>query len=73
MKTAKVKIALEINSDGDWIAYGYSSQGDDDWASVMDAFDALEGHHVRRHWIEAEVQVPEDAPATAKGEVVPAC
>jgi hypothetical protein len=70
MKTKKVRIALEIDHQGCWQAQG----GDlfsDDWSEAMSALEPISDSH--RHWIEAEVPVPE-APAetTVTGKAVEA-
>ena len=70
MKTVKVRIALEIGPEGDWHAYGYGAPGSksEEFNSVMDSFDAIED--AARHWIEAEVPVPEAEPDTLHGKAV---
>jgi hypothetical protein len=63
----KVKIALEANSSGQWVAYGYPNA--DVWGEMMDAFEPIEGG--QRFWIEAEVEVS-DVVATVIGSAVAA-
>lgn len=70
MKTVKVKIALEIDTEGYWHACGFS--GGDDWDEVMEAIDCLDGHHVKRHWIEAEIPVPAEDAEVIAGKAVEA-
>lgn len=67
MKTVKVRIALEINQDGEWQASGWTDL--ETWESTMGCFDSLEGDVVR-HWIEAEVPVPDAEPAAIAGKAV---
>jgi hypothetical protein len=67
-KTIKVKIALAINSDGLWHAYGF--QGCERWAEIMDSFDQLDNEH--RRWIVADVEVPEVEHETIIGATEPA-
>jgi hypothetical protein len=75
VKTTKVRIALEIAPNGEWQAYGSShidlaEDGGDTWGLVMDGLEALDGHHVKRHWITAEIPVPaEDAEVVAGSAV----
>lgn len=70
MKTQKVRIALEINSAGVWQAYGYAVDAADSWEEIMESVEPLEGHHVQRHWIEAEVPVPDAEPAVVAGKAI---
>ena len=71
METIKVRIALEIDRDGYWYAYGDDNGGDFD--EVMQAVEySRVGLGGKRHWIEAEIPIPEDEPETIKGEAVPA-
>jgi len=62
-KTIKVKIALAINSEGEWHAYGY--KGCDVWNEAMDGFDMLDDEHKR--WITADVILPEVEPDVIGG------
>lgn len=71
MMTIKVRIALEINPDAEWQAYG-SNLHTGDWAEVMDGIEALDGHHVRRHWITAEIPVPAEEAEVIAGSAVEA-
>jgi hypothetical protein len=72
METIKVKIALEINSDGEWQASGSSFNEMGDWQENLVFDELLDGEHVRRMWIEAEIPVPAAEPETVKGEATPA-
>lgn len=67
METVKVRIAVEVNSDGEWQAYG--SDLLNEWP--VGEYVSLEGN-VARHWVEAEIAVPASEPETVKGEAVPA-
>jgi hypothetical protein len=72
MKTVKVRIALEIAPDGQWQASGSSFFDDtpasEAWDLVMDGHEPLEGHHVKRHWIDVEVPVPDAEPEVIAGK-----
>jgi hypothetical protein len=70
MKTVKVRIALEIDPEGNWQASGCGGPGmvAMDWGDHMAAFDAMDDG--ARHWIEAEVPVPEAEPQTLAGKAV---
>ena len=71
MQTVKVKIALEIDHDGGWCAYGDDNGGD--WDEVMQAVDfSTTGPGGQRFWIEAEIPLPAAEPETVKGDAVPA-
>lgn len=70
MKTIKVKIALEVNPDGEWHAYGWHDAAD--WDEAMDGLEPLQGHHTQRLYVTADVPVPAAEPATVTGEAVPA-
>ena len=62
MKTVKVRIALVVNSNGYWSAYGFPKDGPRDESMMMDnACDGMgEPNGVEaKHWITAEVEVPE--------------
>ena len=60
MKTIKLRIALEITPNGEWQAAG-SNFDDGDWNYAMTHCDPLP--EAKKHWIEAEVPVPEEATA----------
>lgn len=68
MKTLKVKIALEIDPEGNWHAYGYPNA--ESWMEAMDSFDFLDNSV--RYWIEAEVPVPDAEPVIISGNAVEA-
>ena len=56
MKTVKVRIAVTVDSDGNWIACGWEGVRDGD--AMNTAIDcAREG--ASRYWIIAELPVPE--------------
>ena len=59
MNTIKIRIALEINPDGEWQAVGNNL--DEDWNDAMRYSDPLADG--KRYWIEAEVPVPAEATA----------
>lgn len=61
----KVRIALAANREGEWSAYGY--RGHDDWGSIMDTFERMDGE--QRFWIEAEIDVPDEIPAIQAGAI----
>jgi hypothetical protein len=69
MKTIKVRIALVINSEGEWSASGWDGMEDFDEAELD-----LGGDHAEaRYWIECEIPVPAAwNHVTVKGEAVPA-
>ena len=69
MKTVKVRIALAINSEGDWTANGWADM--EDWeAAGIDLGDDLATAH---YWIEVEVPVPAAwEPETLAGNAVEA-
>jgi hypothetical protein len=54
MKTKKVRIALVINSEGDWSANGWADM--EDWSDSE--IDIGDEHAEARYWIEVEVPVP---------------
>ena len=64
-KTITVRIALAINSAGEWVAYGFKDCKT--WAEAMETFDPLDDEHHR--WIVAEVPVPEVEPDVIFGSV----
>ncbi len=75
MKTVRVRIAVLINADGQWGAGGGNVGGpmDDDNAATHAGyhFEDVPENHDTLHWIEADVPVPEKAPAqTIEGKVV---
>ena len=65
-RTAKVKIALSINSDGEWVAYGF--KGCEDWAEAMEAFDPIDNE--QRRWVVVDVALPDTEPEAVSGAVV---
>ena len=68
MKTIKVRIAVAINHEGQWNAYGYSAAGDESWSDLMDAFETLEGE-TRGYFVTAEIPVPDPMPAEIMGQL----
>ena len=56
MKTVKVRIAVAVRSDGDWIACGWKGVRDGEaMSTVIDNA----GKDASRYWITAELPVPE--------------
>ena len=71
METVKVSIALEMDADGNWCAYG--DQDGSDWDGSMQSIEfSTTNPGSKRYWIEAEVPLPIDEPVTVTGEAVPA-
>lgn len=64
----KVRIAVAVDSDGDWNACGWSDAPDD--STTMGIACETLGDGERRYWIEAELDAPEVA--TVQGKVTPA-
>ena len=64
-RTVTVRIALAINSAGEWVAYGF--QDCKTWSEAMESFDMIDDEH--RRWIVAEVPVPEVEPDVIFGSV----
>lgn len=68
MKT-KVRIALAINSDGEWNCCGWSKADDSEKIDL-----AIEGigpaNGDQLYWLEAEIEIPQ--PETIQAEVTPA-
>jgi len=60
MKTVKVKIAVSVDSNGDWSAAGWSG-GTDPSEFHSYTIDALEPGE-NGYWLEAELPVPEKIP-----------
>lgn len=56
MKTVKVRIAVAVGSDGDWIASGWKDARD---SLVMGAVIGDVGEDASRYWITAELPIPE--------------
>ena len=56
MKTVKVRIAVTVDSDGNWIACGWKGVRDGDAMST--AIDCAR-EDASRYWITAELPVPE--------------
>lgn len=61
MKTVKVRIAVAVDSDGDWSASGW--KGARDYHAMGTAVDGV-GDNASRYWITAELPIPE-APTIA--------
>jgi hypothetical protein len=68
MKTVKVRIALEIDPEGDWQASSSNIWGND-WEDGVSPWDEPGS---KRYWIEAEVPVPEALHETISGKAVEA-
>jgi hypothetical protein len=56
MKTVKVRIAVTVDSDGDWSASGWKGAQDDDAMGI--AIDGV-GENSSRYWITAELPIHE--------------
>jgi len=59
-----IKIAVAANSDGEFLASGFTSA--ESWEEAMDAFEQLDHEH--RFWVEAELEIA-DQPPTIEGKV----
>jgi len=57
MRKVKVKIAVAIDSDGDWNAVGRAGQ---DEREVMDIASLIVYTNAALYWVEAELEVPEE-------------
>ena len=57
MRKVKVKIAVAIDSDGDWNAVGRAEQ---DEREVMDIASLIVYTNAALYWVEAELEVPEE-------------
>lgn len=64
MKTQKVRIALAINTEGDWYAWGAYTHDDE---SALDEVSGQLNDYTTLHWIEAEVPIP--SPMVIEGKV----
>ena len=71
MEKIKIRIALEIDPDGDWYAYGDANGGEFEEVIRAIEFGALNPGG-SRYWIEAEIPVPDANIETVKGDAVPA-
>lgn len=71
MKKTKVRIALAVDSQGDWNACGWSRDGkptlDDD---MMTAAVEMVSDGENQYWVEVEVEIPE--PKTVQGKATKA-
>lgn len=71
MKTVRVRIAVAVNADGKWSAFGHVGNKDADARDI--AFTNMsdyEENHDAVHFIEADVPVPQvPQPQTIKGEI----
>lgn len=68
MKTVKVRIAVAIDSKGNWNACGWPDQKDKGEMAGI-ALDSLPGDPYEVvHWVEADVPIPESL--TVQGAVV---
>ena len=66
MKTVRVRIAVAVNEQGKWNAFGYSSSSDEN--SKQLAFECLDGEGVESlYWIEADLPIP--SPTIIEGTV----
>lgn len=68
MKTVKVKIAVAVDTDGDWCSAGWSNADDNDLIGA-----AIEniGEGEARYWLIAELEVPEEKkPIEIEGKVI---
>ena len=61
MKTVKVRIAVAVDSQGNWAASGWSGKGDPGAASDYMADIARDGvgEGEALYWVEAEIPMPE--------------
>lgn len=69
MKTVKARIALVVDSNGEWCANGYHDQTDSDVISW--ALEGLESWGEAIYWVEVEVPVPTEKTigSVAKSEI----
>jgi len=58
-RTVRVRIAVAITKEGHWNAVGWDTGSDVDRMSA--AIDGLDADEEARHWIEADVEVPEES------------
>ena len=67
MKTTRVRIAIAINTHGEWNAIGYVTT--DGMLQVEANWD--DDPEVTFHWVEADIPIPEPKPGTTvvEGEV----
>lgn len=67
MTTIRVRIALAIDSDGDWAAYGVRGYADE---SMLEEAGYSVCEPQTLHWIECDVPVPDPVPTTIQGAIV---
>jgi hypothetical protein len=67
-KTVKVRIAVSVDSKGDWSSAGWSGSSSHDFHSYT--CDSLEPGE-NRYWLEAELEVPETKTITAQVNQLP--
>ncbi len=65
-KAEKIRIAVAINEEGNWFAYGF--KGCQSWKEATECFDMLDGVEAR-YWVEVEIPIPELEPEVIFGEV----
>ena len=64
MTKLKIRIALAINADGEWRAFGEIDYTQDE---MLDRAKIGVSHPLAIHWIEADVPLPQ--PQTIKGKI----
>ncbi len=65
-RTVRVRIAVAVDDDGDWQAFGGSGYADH---KLSEYVKARVGQQHSMHWVEAELPVPQVR--TVRGEVTP--
>jgi hypothetical protein len=70
-ETVKVRIAIAVDREGKWAAYGFSRTdgspaNEEAWEIVLDIVDDGEA----RYWVTAELPVPEDADVVGSVETI---
>lgn len=72
-KTFTARIALAVDSAGEWYAIGYKHRHSDKAARLMmsDAVCGLENatDSIRHHWVEVEVPIPDEVAETLQGKL----
>lgn len=56
-KTVEVRIAVAVDSKGNWIAAGWNNKEDEDQMRAA-TYDGLDGNEIQ-YWLTAELEVPE--------------
>lgn len=74
MKTKRVRIAVAMNEDGEWYAYGWRDNSNTpneeaDGVKASKAEEALTGVNITTHFVEADIPIPEST--TIEGTVTP--